>query len=381
VLTRKLEESSHVLDAQAISNMLYGMHRMGNYAGSGVSRLTEVLAERIQGSACVFDGQACGNAMYGLQSMSNDDEGCNRLIEAITDKISGCTDILSAQECGNALLGLKGMSSGSVEMRRLIKSLTDKVESCVQFDNQAIGNALYGMQSLDSGEEAVVNLLHILHKRLETCADELTLQHIASSLYGLQGMQFTVPVVEGIYSHIFRAMEIWLSSPDLTNFEEEHLHALSQSLAFMSAGRKIDIPSSYQLRISKARGMLREHFVKHTFSTDDSSFRSKAEEKTADRIALLLARSNKQVLMTTNEMLDGFEADVVLRESGDRARTLNIEIDGPTHAFHSSRRFCTLRDNYLTQQGIIVRRVALGSHGISALGDTLDSIVTSFLLS
>jgi very-short-patch-repair endonuclease len=38
---------------------------------------------------------------------------------------------------------------------------------------------------------------------------------------------------------------------------------------------------------------------------------------------------------------------------------MNFEIDGPAHSHATKRRFCAMRDRYLAQHGVVVKRINL----------------------
>ena len=99
-----------------------------------------------------------------------------------------------------------------------------------------------------------------------------------------------------------------------------------------------------------------------------------------------------------NEMLHGFEADLVLRctsvksrvgalitstrkINGDKkpenatrsteiVKVVNVELDGPCHQFATKRRFCGLRDEYLTRvHGVRVVRWDLMAPAVRDMSD------------
>jgi hypothetical protein len=71
--------------------------------------------------------------------------------------------------------------------------------------------------------------------------------------------------------------------------------------------------------------------------------------------------SMPHIAISSNEYIDSFETDIMIRvylvgvnaaDATNNAgqtpiRVINVEVDGPKHAFPTNRRFCVLRDKYL----------------------------------
>ena len=86
---------------------------------------------------------------------------------------------------------------------------------------------------------------------------------------------------------------------------------------------------------------------------------SNSERKYAT-IARTLFAGTKSVSLSTNEWLESFEADLVIRVTcaDSTVVTIDIELDGPSHhASGSGKRFDDLRDDYLRREhGVFVER-------------------------
>jgi hypothetical protein len=90
----------------------------------------------------------------------------------------------------------------------------------------------------------------------------------------------------------------------------------------------------------------------YTFSNDtgnNSHYNDSLNYHCAKIIRELLLGYDSLVSVTCEELLHGFEADIVIRwKDADSVKTVyNIEIDGPTHDFVRKQRFCSLRDSYM----------------------------------
>jgi hypothetical protein len=77
-------------------------------------------------------------------------------------------------------------------------------------------------------------------------------------------------------------------------------------------------------------------------------------------------RNIPNVVVSGNEYIDGFEADLMIRvypagiseDASFVLHVINVEVDGPSHAFPTKRRFCALRDRHLQRaHGIVVLRL------------------------
>ena len=89
-------------------------------------------------------------------------------------------------------------------------------------------------------------------------------------------------------------------------------------------------------------------------------------------------------IMTMNECIYGFEADLVLRVpdpyNNQEKRIVNIEIDGVDHDSPKARLYDTLRDKYLTEKhGVVVRRIKLGDERRRLEDEELKNILIKVL--
>ena len=84
-----------------------------------------------------------------------------------------------------------------------------------------------------------------------------------------------------------------------------------------------------------------------------------SERKYAE-LGLKALSSHAGIELRNNELLFGFEADIVIRKKSIDGKVVivNIELDGPHHKHNlSKRRFCELRDQYLiTEHGVRIER-------------------------
>ena len=367
-LLSKLHQCSEPLDEMALANVLYGMHRIGSHE-AGVRALLLVIADKYRQSSALFDAQACANALYGLQSMSSEHDEVICLLPELCAKISQCTEPFKAQEAGSALLGLKGLSSSHPEVRELLRAVAAKVATCKRFDGQALGNGFYGLQSLSSDAPEVIALLEVLHDRLNSCEGSLTLQHIGNSLYGLHNFRGDIRVVTASVTQLLALAEHKMAG-GLEDCDREHLLTLLQSMLLVDM-TMVALPSSLREHLHTCWDIILTHFAANPHPLSSGS-KSPAELVFLEKTRAVL-KNCTHVTVDSNHYLHGFEADLLLRNTLTN-RILNIEVDGPSHLFPYSIRFCKLRDQFLKCQGVEVYRVSFSR----IFGDE-DIIDSSFL--
>jgi hypothetical protein len=79
----------------------------------------------------------------------------------------------------------------------------------------------------------------------------------------------------------------------------------------------------------------------------------------------------------SNIWLHGYEADIVLRISGEYRgmnivdAVVNVEVDGPSHESLKKRRFCSTRDWRMRREGVQVERLKVGLLNSSGKTETL----------
>jgi hypothetical protein len=161
--------------------------------------------------------------------------------------------------------------------------------------------------------------------------------------------------------------------------------------------REVKLPSDILSSLNNQIQLTRDTIVSLSISeTNSNTFNlhptSISEKMYADMIKEVLCTKEEWAgyVLSTNEMLYGFEADIVIRgrrsndsnnnstvkglneigwvgeshddsgESGSRIPTFNIEIDGPTHRHPTKSRFCSRRDAYLGEaHGVKILRIDL----------------------
>lgn len=176
------------LDAQSLSNMMYGMKGMTSYQPETLA-LLKALAPKVRECTERFKPQHVGNCLYALQGMSSRHNEVLIFLHALIPRINSCTESLSCQEFSNAFYGVQGMRSKDIGIIPLLMALNTKVkEFTYTLDGQGIGNTLYGLQGMRSDQGQVLFLLEALTPKIRSCQEPLSSLAVGTALYGLQGM-------------------------------------------------------------------------------------------------------------------------------------------------------------------------------------------------
>ena len=108
--------------------------------------------------------------------------------------------------------------------------------------------------------------------------------------------------------------------------------------------------------------------------------KNKSEEKYLRIVHSQLSQvPNVQIL--NNIYLHGFECDIVIRKTSiangkEIITDMNIELDGPSHNRPNRRRFCQLRDDYLSREhGVIIKRFELQRLQSSSFINTIKKLI------
>jgi hypothetical protein len=356
-------------------------------------------------------GQAIGNALYGLKGMSSEHAEVRLLLRAFSSKIHQCNEAISPQNFGNALYGLQGCSSGHREVRDIVQAIASKLSECRdEFGGQELSNACYGLQGMRSSHAPVRILLRLLSQKLANTSTLLTGQQICNSFYGMNGMSCQHPEVGNMLNLLSRklvehseplgaqeqgnALYGLINSVKFGRDDTEHviaylLFGISNNMQRFSLFDLLDLFRSLSLlhfyNASELSPFMLD-YVKHSQTLLDIAISehkdnvlsssiagllaqyglNKSERKIADYVENYLQHHFPGAKLSRNEMLHGFEADIVIRlpstepndssdsgngeETVDYKNIINIEVDGPLHHFPKKKIFTARRDAYLSQQ-------------------------------
>ena len=373
--------SNDVPTSRSLANALYALKSM-NSTSSQVQLMLSCITQSVQSCIERFTGQNLGNALYGLQRMSNDNHEVSLLLSALVPKVHDCVESLSSQEIGNALYGLQGMRSSSDIVRLLIAALVPKVQQCEgRFTAQTVGNALYGLQGLTGDCDEVALLLSALVPKVHDCVESLSSQEIGNALYGLQGMGRSESLLRilGVIRHQAS------SNIDFESLAADELNALGVFVALsMSWLRAVSDPEEL-LEWQRVQELLEDSSREYIPSSGMGSRvvpHNSGERRVLKAADSLFGSSNIQVLNNTL-LHQFFECDILLKVPtsallpgggtdkgrGDEGEwlTVNIEVDGSQHSRATSIRLDGLRDAYLAERGVVVKR--LESRSLSLMNE------------
>jgi len=292
--------------------------------------------------------QHVGNALYGLQSMSSEWKEVRGMLPLVGKQISTCQENLKPQHVGNALYGLQSMSSEWKEVRGLLPLVGKQISTCQgNLKPQHVGNALYGLQSMNSEWKEVRGLLPLVGKQIATCQENLDAQAVGNALYGLRNISIDTHMI----SFVMQLLEK-IDDFNSSNCTTRYLSALYQSLALVDDESCQFVQSLQGHGLYKGMVKQKERLFE-VLRDDPNSLNNNAVNASQRRYAALTEKyfgSYKDIKVTYNEYLEGFEADIVIRKqlpNGKTTAVLNIELDGPVHKIPRKMKFCDLRDEHL----------------------------------
>ena len=341
VLTKVLDKNCSSLEAQAVSQLLYGLQSM-TCSSDVMKKFMLVVANKLSNdshSITDFNTQCIGNSLYGLQRMESSIDEVQDVLSVMSNivrkSLRNSKKCLSGQEFSNALYGLKTMDNKDGEVSSLLSALLDSLEpkSIVStMGHQEIGLSLFGLQNMSIMDDSLISLIGSLLKR----ADELNSRERKVSLSGEvheeDGLQLLMLVQNMTLVH-----HTWSKRPDFSPVILSQLEATLNNLG--KRFREIDVEKVVMPKKSRAASAI-EYEVSQIF-----------------RLTLLGADTKEIVSCETNVMVGGiYEADLLLKiDATDGMIVVNIEVDGPWHK--KSSLFDSLRDSYLSERGIYVVRL------------------------
>ena len=373
-LATKVASCTESLRGQEIGNALYGLQGMSSDSQE-LLQLVAALAPKVHSSSESMKAQEVSNALFGLQGMGSDRREVQLLLTALTLQIQGCKEDYNAQCVGNSLYGLQGMGSDCREVKLLLSALIPRIQSCVEdYDAQCVGNSLYGLQGMSSDCREVQLLLSTLAAKAINCKQSLSATEVGNALYGLQFF-FSSPSSVGLLRFLYARVH---RNNLLESLEMEDLISFGQSVALTahSLSTHADIAEDVLALDALSTSIIGRIDGRTVQDINKSNPRSSAEMRVLNACLKAFKRSDTQVI-NNERLLSLFEGDIVLRmhaprSGGDGAErsyvVVNIEVDGLRHKRVKKKRFDRLRDAYLQQRGIIVKRIE--SSAVSAMNES-----------
>jgi hypothetical protein len=214
VLLPKVEECRCSMSGQEIGNAFYGFRSLTDCPQA--RRLLEALTPKLQ-QCGLLDGQAISNALYGLHGFGHIPEITLPILKAMAGKLLQCQDIFRAQAISNAIAGLQNMEN-SPDVQCFLAALLPRLRECEEtFSPVAIGNMLYNFRSLgDSG--GTRQFLRVLAHKIRTCAGSFQdhdIAHVFIGLACLGGYEEVRDVLNAMAPHVESCQK--LNSQDVCN--------------------------------------------------------------------------------------------------------------------------------------------------------------------
>jgi hypothetical protein len=366
-LVRRIHASPHFrFDAIGIGTCLNGLQRMTGQS-TELRELLRFLGERIQKSNCRIDAITLSCAFHGLGSMDPTVAEVASLVDALTAKLAYEVDrrnVLGADCIGSVIFNLRGFGD-TPAVRRLLIQLTRQLQLGANDFRAAgeVGFMLYGLQRMSIANPEVQGLVAVLPDKLRSVCRDLSVDDIGRALFGLRncslGEEWRTIVwvwLDKLYSYLVVA-----SSEEITSLHSyQHLLLVFDS-PDSTLRRSV---SSFSLLLDwiRLKVLLRDNIERHTSARRDKT-QTESRSRSERKVALQIATSIKDipgVLLSFNEILFGFEADVVCRlpEADGSFLTFNFEVDGVHHKDRRKDYFCKLRDAYLDKiHGVRIVRI------------------------
>lgn len=272
VLDKKLSEVNFFLDGATIGSVFYGLQNLSSNSPIVLSllrNLTPLITSLPKGDN--ITSHSLGSALYGLRNMSNTVKEVADLVSALETLIPRCTQ-LQERQGSIMLIGLRKMNANQPSIRKFLHfiyyifvrtssvkpvpfptpspfvedssspapiQLTSRILQNQQFSlhfqlsSEVICKCIHSFQCMSSDHDEVIQLLQFLVWRLENNDDFLRSKDIGLSLYGLQSMNPSHPVVR-------KALDV-ISNKLQTSFLDQYLYPYdieSAEIAFSQFRKK-----------------------------------------------------------------------------------------------------------------------------------------------
>ena len=275
------------------------------------------------------------------------------------------------------LYSLRIYSINDVFVRELLLALVHKVSKCGEpLDAQAVGNALYGLQSMSSESREVRDLLVVLRDQVGKCREPLSAQHVGNALYGLLYCDLDASW-DAFMKNVLYSLSQYSGSDSLVD-----AGTVLQSLCLVTCAKPYPLSDSIKDmgmldEIVQQKNRLAEVFGTHPEVISGIGATVNRSERKYFLAASEALRDISGVTVSSNEYIEGFEADIVIRKQSssssssieeshikkEKSTIVNVELDGPVHKHNlTKKRFCEARDRYLVDSmGVRVVRWELMS--------------------
>jgi len=379
----QMKSTDDKITAEALGKFLAAIKNFGHdrdiaeFLGSIHDRVKDIHDFRMRDIA---------NCLLGLSNSTADQQEVRQFLSLLATKIDDTEDQFSPSSFCDTLYGLRCLSSEHLEVKKILLALVSKLKMAEPprhlLDSRTVGrlHALRFMSSEHKEVSEFVDAVHLLIN-LDNSGDNMDqmknleyrkilrwdMHNFSNLLYGLQNCRLDDkwgPIINKYFAKVKLACRI---SKRLERSSElyDGLASLFQTFAIIDKSNLPIFLSLCDLKLDKDLHLLRT-YLEREFRDHSSPVRhsKSVTEDTYKNLVVQVFSDSDTVSVSTNEMLFGFEADIVLRirqELGRVVRIVNIEIDGFYHQ-RSSVQFSNHRDKYLTEtHGVEVIRIDLAS--------------------
>lgn len=372
-LTPRVQECTQPLSAEILGDSLYRLRCMSSDSVE-VRDLLAILVTKVQGCIHPLSSRAVGKALYGLQGLSSDYPEVRALVASLCSKVEGCKKTLSGKSVCYALSGLQEMSSDSQEVRALLTALVPKITSCSDvMSSESLLKSMFGLQGVDTSHTEGLALMSALSLKVKdrqsnnVLEGPVTADSIGMALYGLQGVkseECSLVLLEFVFDMIDNLSK---SSNGFQGVQSDFLFSLCQNL-LLSNSQIEEIFKNDNKKWEIVSGMAYKELRKRQVNPDDECFKRKKFASQAENrvvgVGKKMYEGSEILVEGKSEILNMFESDIIIKiplKSGSKEYiTIDIEINSQYYVQEKKQRFCSLRDKYLSSQGIVIERLDLG---------------------
>ena len=212
------------------------------------------------------------------------------------------------------LYSLRIYSINDVFVRELLLALVHKFNvSDVTFGAQAVGNALYGLQSMSSESREVRDLLVVLRDQVGKCREPLDAQHVGNALYGLLHCDLDASW-DAFMKKVLYSLSQYSGPDSLVD-----VRTVLQSLCLVTCAKPYPLSESIKDmgmldEIVQQKNRLAEVFGAHPEVISGIGATVNRSERKYFLAASEALRDISGVTVSSNEYIEGFEADIVIRK-------------------------------------------------------------------
>ena len=204
ILAEGTERCRQRMDAQEISNAIYGLQNMQmNNNDIQLRKVIKALAKKCRLMQGSFSSQSIGMILCGVRGSgiepSHDALEMESLIQEIAIKMREVSNTvqLSSQSCALAVGSLRSLSSSNAATRLLLSSLTPLIISSKELlSKDQVCHCIAGVRRMHSEQAEVMDLISAILSRASRNGEYPSGKNLCHAVYSLQRMSDSNPVVQ-----------------------------------------------------------------------------------------------------------------------------------------------------------------------------------------